>query len=70
MSTLEIRQQIDQMTEEERFFAAAYLQHLSQHQDPRYRAMLSERMQRMDAGRKITLEQAQRLHQALEVEGI
>ena len=58
------------MTDEERFFAAAYLQHLTQQQDPLYQAMLSERMKRMDADKKVTLEQALRVHQALEAEGI
>ena len=58
------------MTEEERFFAAAYLQHRSQEHDPAYQALLSERMKRMDAGQKVTLEQVQRIHQALEAEGL
>jgi hypothetical protein len=70
MTTVEIRQSIDQMTDEERFFATAYLQHLSQQQDPQYQTMLSERMQRMDAGKKVTLEQAVKIHQALKAEGI
>jgi hypothetical protein len=58
------------MTEDERFFAVAYLQHLAQERDPSYQALLSERMRRMDAGHKVTLEQAQRIHQALEAEGL
>ncbi len=58
------------MTEEERFVAAAYLQHLAQAADPAYQAMLALRMQRLEAGRKVTLEQAQRIHQSLEAEGL
>jgi hypothetical protein len=58
------------MTDEERFFAAAYLQHRAQENDPAYQALLSERMNRMDAGHKVTLEQAQRIHEALEAEGL
>ena len=54
------------MTEEERFFAAAYLHHRAQVDDPAYQTLLSERMQRMDAGHKISLDQAQRIHDALE----
>ena len=58
------------MSDEERFFAAAYLQHRAQANDPVYQALLSERMKRMDAGQKVTLEQAQRIHEALEAEGL
>jgi hypothetical protein len=53
------------MTDEERFHAAAYLQHCGQQRDPAYRAMLGERMRRMDSGRKVTLEQAHRMHSLL-----
>ncbi|MBI4657233.1 MAG: hypothetical protein HY735_00025 [Verrucomicrobia bacterium] len=70
MNTSEIKSNIDRMTEEERFFAAAYLHHLAQERDPAYQAVLAERMSRMDAGHKVTLEQAQRIHQALESEGL
>lgn len=58
------------MTDEERFFAAAYLQHVSQTRDPAYQAMLGQRLRRMEAGRKVSLEQAWRVHQALEAEGL
>ena len=58
------------MTDEERFFAAAYLHHRAQVDDPAYQTLLSERMQRMDAGQKISLDQAQRIHDALESEGL
>ena len=56
------------MTDEERFFAAAYLHHRSQASDPAYQALLAERMKLMDAGHEVTLEQAQRIHEALEAE--
>ena len=58
------------MTDEERFFAAAYLQHRAQERDPSYQILLAERMKRMDSGQKVTLEQAQRIHAALEAEGL
>jgi hypothetical protein len=70
VSIAEIKDSIDRMTDEERFFAAAYLQHRAQANDPAYQALLSERLNRMDAGRKVTLEQAQRIHDALEAEGL
>lgn len=70
MSIAEIKASIDQMTDEERFFAAAYLHHRAQASDPAYQSLLSERMKRMDAGLKVTLDQAQRVHEALESEGL
>jgi len=70
MTTAEIKASIDKLTDEERFFAAAYLQHRAQENDPSYKAMLSERMNRMDVGKKVTLEQVQRIHQTLESEGL
>jgi hypothetical protein len=70
MSNSEIKANIDRMTDDERFFAAAYLHHRSQERDPAYQATLTERMNRMDAGKKVTLEQAERIHQALEAEGL
>ena len=70
MKTTEIKASIDRMSADERFFAVAYLQHLSQANDPAYQALLAERMKRMDDGNKVTLEQAERIHKALEVEGL
>lgn len=70
MTPTEIKKSIDQMTDEERFFAAAYLQHLSQERDPSYQAMLTERMKRMDEGKKVSLDQLLRIHEALEAEGL
>jgi hypothetical protein len=70
VSTSEIRASIDSMTEEERFFAAAYLQHRAQERDPAYAAMLTERIKLMESGQKVSLEQAKRIHQALEAEGL
>jgi len=70
VSIAEIKDSIDRMTDEERFFAAAYLQHRAQTNDPAYQALLSERMKRMDDGQRVTLEQSQRIHAALEAEGL
>ncbi len=70
MTTEEIKANIDRMTDEERFFAAAYLQHRAQENDPAYRLLLSARMERMDAGKKVSFEQVKRIHEALEAEGL
>ena len=70
MSITEIKASIDRMTDEERFFAAAYLQHRAQTDDPSYQGLLSERMKRIDAGQRVTFEKAQRIHEALEADGL
>jgi hypothetical protein len=69
VSVAAIKERIDQMSAEERFAATAYLQHLAQENDQGYQAMISERMVQMDRGRKITLEQARRIHDGLGAEG-
>jgi len=48
MTTTHIRELIDAMSDEERFFASAYLQH---------KAALAARMTRMDEGHKFNLDQ-------------
>ncbi|MBN8421493.1 MAG: hypothetical protein J0L73_21440 [Verrucomicrobia bacterium] len=70
MTVTQVKQQIDAMSDEDRFLAAAYLEHLSNEKDGGYRMNLAERMQRMDAGKKVSLEQLERLHLALEREGM
>jgi hypothetical protein len=69
VSTSDIKANIDQMTDEQRFFAAAYLQHLAQENDPAFQVTLAERLKRMDGGHKVTLEQTRRVHDVLEAEG-
>ena len=65
----EIKSSIDQMSDEERFYAAAYLQHLAQERDPSYKATLTERLDRIDSGAKVSLDQANRAHRDLEDQG-
>ena len=70
MTTLEVKQQIDAMSDEERFLAAAYLEHRSNEKDPAHLRTLADRMDRMDAGQKVSIDQLDRLHRALENEGM
>jgi len=70
MNTADLKKAVDGMTVEERFFIAAYLRHLSLRDDPIYQSTLGDRMRRMDAGKKFTLDQATKLHEALESEGL
>jgi hypothetical protein len=70
VSTAEIKQTIEAMNEEERFFAASYLGVLIHRNDHEYRRMLGERMDRIAQGAKVTLDQALKAHDAIEAEGL
>ena len=70
MNATELRKTIDALSADERFFVAAYLRHLSRVDDPAYRAQLGDRMRRMNAGKRFTLEQALKIHAAMESEGV
>ncbi len=69
MSTVEIKASIDSMSEEERFFAKAYLHHLNRDDDVEYWLALDKRVERNRSGHGVTLETFERLHYALEAEG-
>jgi hypothetical protein len=70
VSTAEIKQTIEAMSDEERFFAASYLGVLIHRDDAEYLRTLGERMDRVAQGKKITLEQALKAHDTLEAEGL
>ena len=70
MSTAEIKHTLEQLSSEERFFAASYLTVLMHRDDPDYRALLTERMERMDAGKKVAFEELLRAHTELEAKGL
>ena len=70
MSTSEIKNTLEQLSSEERFFAASYLTVLMHRDDPDYRALLAERMERMDAGKKVAFEELLRAHAELEAKGL
>ncbi|HMO64944.1 MAG TPA: hypothetical protein PKE47_06935 [Verrucomicrobiota bacterium] len=70
MSAAEITAQVDRMTEDERFVARAYIQHLENCKDPAYLAGLSAAAARLEAGEGVPLERLERLHRMLEAEGL
>ena len=70
MTTLKIKQSINRMNDTDRLFAVAYLKHLARANDPTHRAKLGGRMRKMDAGKKISLDQVRRLHKELETAGL
>ena len=70
MMTTHLREQIDAMSDEDRFFVSAYLRHLSHDNDAQRKAELAGRMSRMEEGRKCTLDQLKDVHQQLEHQGL
>lgn len=70
MTSTHIRELIDAMSDEDRFFASAYLQHLGNESDPQHKATLAARMTRIDEGHKFSLDQLVDVHQQLERQGL
>lgn len=70
MTNTAVKEQIDAMSDDDRFFAAAYLQHLANEGDEQRQARLDARMTRMDEGRKISQEQLLELHKQLDAQGL
>lgn len=70
MSLTEIKQTITAMNEEERFLAAAFLRVLTRENDLEYQRSITERCDRIAQGQRSTLDQAIKLHTALETEGL
>jgi hypothetical protein len=70
MSTVELKHTVESLTAEERVFLSAYLKHLARVDDPAYQAELARLNDELDQGRRFTLEQVQRMHDALKAEGL
>ena len=70
MSVAEVMRTADTLTPDDRLVLAAYLKHLGRKDDPAYQAELTRLNQEIDAGRKFTLDQVQRMHEALKAEGL
>jgi hypothetical protein len=70
MSTTEIRATLDRLSPEDRFYAAAYLHHVSQAEDPAWQQETEAAQAAMDAGRKVTLAQVRALHESLAAQGL
>jgi hypothetical protein len=69
MSTVELKARIEGWDSEERGFAAAYLRHLSRKDSLSNQMELESGMREFDQGKSFTLDQADRLHEALKAEG-
>ena len=70
MSVAELKKTAENLTPEERIFLAAYLKHLARVDDPAYQEELSRLNGEIDAGKKFSLSQVVRMHEALKAEGL
>lgn len=69
MSVAQVTQEISQMTEDEQFDVAAFLQHLVEERDPNHAAAMAAANRRMDEGQKVSFEELAERHEALERQG-
>ena len=70
MDTTKLNQFIDQASEEELIYLSAYVRHRLRGRDPAVLFDLELRMREIDAGGKATLDQAWKLHSALQNQGL
>ena len=70
MSVMELKKTVGSLNAEERLFLAAYLKHLARVDDPPYQSHLTRLNAEIDAGKKFTLPQVVRMHEALKAEGL
>ena len=69
MSVAQVTQEIAQMTEDEQFYVAAFLQHLVDERDPDHASAMAAANQRMDAGIKVSFDELIERHESLERQG-
>ncbi len=69
MSLAEIKEQIAELTPEERLEIAALIAHLNRADDPEDRQELDRRLDRMARGEKFTQQEIEKLHQDLSAQG-
>ena len=70
MSAVQVKRVIDKMSEEDRFFASAYLKHLARRDDPGHQRLLGDRIREMNHGKKVSLSVVKRLHKQLDAAGL
>jgi hypothetical protein len=69
VSFAELKERVEVLSEDERLELQALLLHLSRKDDPEYKAELARTMAEMDAGKKYTKEDVERLHRELIAQG-
>jgi hypothetical protein len=69
MSFAQIKEQLAELTREQRLELAALLTHLNRKDDPEFQVELERRMAEMDAGKKISQTDLEQLHKDLIARG-
>ena len=69
MSLTEIKDQVAELTPDDRLEVAAWIMHLNRVDDPAYQAELSRRLDAMAAGRQTSQTQLERIHEELKAQG-
>lgn len=61
MSVQELKHSVAELTPEERFDLAVFLQHLSQKDDPEHQRALDQANGRISSGKKVSLEELRKI---------
>jgi hypothetical protein len=69
MSFADVKEEVATMSREERLDLAAWIVHLNRKDDPEWLAEIDRRMAAMDAGKKVTQEEVERMHRELVAQG-
>lgn len=69
MSFTELKEQVATLSVEERFKLSAWLVELEQEKETEFRGEVSNRMSKMDAGKKMSMEEFEGRHQKLNGQG-
>lgn len=69
MSSADLKNEIGKWDEEERAFAEAYLKHLRRRNLLSNQTDLESGMREFDEGRSFSIEQVEKMHEALKTEG-
>ncbi|MBI4471414.1 MAG: hypothetical protein HY646_02025 [Acidobacteria bacterium] len=69
MSLAEIKEQIAELSPEERLEVAALIAHLNRAQDPVHQEELGRRLDRMARGQQFTAAEVEKLHRELSAQG-
>lgn len=69
MSFAELKEQVATLTVEERFKLSAWLVELEQEKESEFRSEVNSRMSKMDAGKKMSMEEFEGKHEKLKGQG-
>jgi hypothetical protein len=69
MSVAELKERIAELPAKERIQIAAFISDLEEQEDSRFRQNIEQRMANMDAGKTVSMEEFERLHERLKQEG-